>query len=301
LKKSLPYLALVAGVLALSLSTLYIRWATAPGIVTSLYRMVVATLAVAPFFWRQRAIKSRTQDRPPPTRRAYGPALLAGVLSAFDHATVCTAVQWTAVANATLLNNLAPVWVALFAVLVLRQRLGRRFWVGLTLACVGAVVVLGNSGLQNAPHQVRGDALSLLSSLFYAAYFLSGERARRQLDTLEYVWPMTATAAGVLLVGTLALGYPLAGYSPLTYAVFVAAGLISQVGGYFAVGYALGHLPAAVVSATLIAQPVVTALLAIPFAGEGLGAWQVLGGVGVLAGIWLVVRPGDRPARVLKP
>jgi drug/metabolite transporter (DMT)-like permease len=75
-----------------------------------------------------------------------------------------------------------------------------------------------------------------------------------------------------------------------TYAVFVAAGVISQVLGYFAVGYALGHLPAAVVGATLIAQPVVTALLAIPLAGEGLGAWQVLGGAGVLGGIWLVVR-----------
>ena len=140
------------------------------------------------------------------------------------------------------------------------------------------------------PRHDAGDALSLLSSLFYAAYFMAGERARQRLNTLEYVWPMTATATVVLLAGSLVLGYPLSGFPPLTYLVFLVAGLVSQVGGYFAVGYALGRLPAAVVSATLIAQPVVTALLAIPLAGEGLGAWQVLGGIGVLAGIWLVVQ-----------
>jgi drug/metabolite transporter (DMT)-like permease len=155
---------------------------------------------------------------------------------------------------------------------------------------VGAAVVLGNGGLRpDAPHRA-GDALSLLSSVFYAAYLMAGERARRQLDTLRYVWPMTATAAVALLAGNLALGHPLGGYSATTFVVFLAAGVISQVVGYLSVSYALGHLPAAVVGATLIAQPVVTALLAIPLAGEGLGAWQVLGGSGVLAGIWLVVR-----------
>jgi len=178
-------------------------------------------------------------------------------------------------------------------VVVWRQRLGQRFWVGLGLACAGAAVVLGIGGVQFVSGRGRGDALALLSSAFYAAYLMAGERARRGLDTLAYVWPMTATAGLALLAGNLALGHPLGGYSAPTYALFVGAGLISQVVGYFAVSYALGHLSAAVVSATLIAQPVVTALLAIPLAGEGLGAWQVVGGVGVLAGIWLVVRRQD--------
>ena len=297
MRKTLPYLALVVGVLVLSLSTLFVRWAEAPGMVTSFYRMVVATLAVAPFFWRRGARGARAATGPVVGGRLYVPALVAGVLSAFDHATLSSAVQWTAVANATLLNNLAPVWVALFAVVVWRQRLGGRFWLGLLLACVGAAVVLGNGELRPgrlgwvgaANSGLYGDALSLLSGLFYAAYLMAGERARRSLDTLHYVWPMTATAAVALLVGCLALGYPLAGYSTTTWALFVGAGLISQVVGYFAVSYALGHLSAAVVGATLIAQPVVTALLAIPLAGEGLGVGQVLGGVGVLTGIGLVV------------
>ena len=292
----LPYLGLVVGVMVLSLSTLFVRWADAPGMVTSFYRMAVATLAVAPFFWRRVTRGTQSAAGSGAGWRLYVPALVAGVLSALDHATLSSAVAWTAVANATLLNNLAPVWVALFAVVVLRQRLGGRFWLGLLLACLGAAVVLGNGDLRparlggaGAGSRLQGDALSLLSSLFYAAFLMAGERARRTLGTLHYVWPMTATAAAALLAGCLALGQPLAGYPTTTYVLFCGAGLISQVVGYFAVSYALGHLSAAVVGATLIAQPVVTALLAIPLAGEGLGVGQVLGGVGVLAGIGLVV------------
>ena len=49
---------------------------------------------------------------------------------------------------------------------------------------------------------------------------------------------------------------------------FLGAGLFSQVVGYFAVGYALGHLPASIVAPSMIAQPVITSPLAI--AGLGL-------------------------------
>ena len=34
----------------------------------------------------------------------------------------------------------------------------------------------------------RGNLLALLSSLFYAAYFLVTQRGRSRLDALTYVW-----------------------------------------------------------------------------------------------------------------
>ena len=70
----------------------------------------------------------------------------------------------------------------------------------------------------------------------------------------------------------------------------MGAALISQVGGYLSINYALGHLPASVVSTTLLTQPVLTAILAVPLLGEGIGWGQVAGGAIVLAGIWLVHR-----------
>lgn len=81
---------------------------------------------------------------------------------------------------------------------------------------------------------------------------------------------------------------PITGYPLQSYVAFLGAALLSQTGGYLAVGYALGHLPASIVAPTMLGQPVVTALLAIPLLGETLGKGQIIGGLAVLAGIYLV-------------
>ncbi|MDQ3928056.1 MAG: DMT family transporter, partial [Chloroflexota bacterium] len=74
------------------------------------------------------------------------------------------------------------------------------------------------------------------------------------------------------------------------YLSLVALALISHVLGWLAINYALGHLPASLTAVTLLLQPVMTALLAVPLLGEGLSLYQAGGGVLVLLGIYIVVR-----------
>jgi drug/metabolite transporter (DMT)-like permease len=93
-----------------------------------------------------------------------------------------------------------------------------------------------------------------------------------------------------LLVTSLLLQQPLTGYPPATYLNFLALGVVSQVFGHLSINFALGYLPASLVSPTLLGQPVVTALLAGPLLGETLSLWQVVGGVAVLAGVFVVHR-----------
>jgi drug/metabolite transporter (DMT)-like permease len=108
------------------------------------------------------------------------------------------------------------------------------------------------------------------------------------MPALIFIWLVAVGAALALLVFCAALGLPLWGYSPATYLVFLAAGLFSQVCGYFLVAYTLGHLPASIVAPTMIAQPVINALLAIPLFNEALSLAQGLGGLAVLGGIYVV-------------
>lgn len=279
--KILPYLALVSGILALSLSSLFVRWADAPGAVTSFYRMAVASLVFLTIFLRQPSADRRLD------RRWIFLPLLGGLFTALDHATWATAINFTRVANATLMNNLAPLWVALVAFLIWRERLSAGFWLGLVMTIGGAAWVLGSDFLAR-PQLNQGNLLAVLSSLFYAAYFLTTQRGRARFSTLTYVFLITAVSSLILLAVNLLLGNRLWGYSTPTLLAFLGAGLISQVIGYFSVGYALGHLPASLVSPTMIAQPVLTALMAIPLAGETLLPAQWMGGLIVLSGIYLV-------------
>jgi drug/metabolite transporter (DMT)-like permease len=93
-----------------------------------------------------------------------------------------------------------------------------------------------------------------------------------------------------LLILSLVTGSALTGYSNKTYLLFLAAALLPQLAGYLAMGYALGHLPASIVSPTMLGQPVLTALLAIPLLGETLQPAQWIGGLVVITGIYLVHR-----------
>jgi drug/metabolite transporter (DMT)-like permease len=209
--------------------------------------------------------------------------------SALDHFTWNISLKFTSAANASLLGNTAPLWVALAAWLVFRERTKGLFWLGLALTMGGAVAVLGNDFLRH-PMIGWGDLLALSTGLFYAIFFLFSQRSRRHFDTLSHVWICSLSSTLVLLILSLTTGSLLTGYSSHTYLMFLAAALLPQLTGYLAMGYALGHLPASVVSPTMLGQPVLTALLAIPLLGETLQPVQWIGGLIVLAGIYLVHR-----------
>ena len=284
----LPYAALIFGVVALGFSALFVRWANAPGPVMGFYRIGLSTLILIPFF-----IARRGKGAPISKTILIFP-VLGGVLTALDHGFWNTAVNFTSAANAALLANTAPLWVALFAWLVWRERLRAAFWIGLLLTLAGAAIVLGTDLLRH-PTLGIGDILAITAGVFYAGYFLVTQRGRVHWDTLSYVWIMGLVSSICLLGISLGLGMPITGYPVQSYLAFLGAALVSQTGGYLAVGYALGHLPASIVAPTMIGQPVVTALLAIPLLGESLQVGQIVGGLAVLAGIYIVHTSRENP------
>ncbi len=277
------YLALIFGVAGLAFSAFFVRWSGAPGLVSSFYRMVVAVVLLAwPFYRRARAAGGL------PRREALI-ALLGGAFLAADVGLWASGVMLSGAVNPTLLANTAPLWVGLGALFLFRERLGTMFWVGLLLAMGGATLVLGLDSLRSASLGL-GTLLGLLAGVFYGGYYLLTEVGRRTLDVLSYFWLAALGSTVTLLVMVLLLGQPLTGYPPASYLCFLAQGVVTQVIGYLAINYALGQLPASIVSPTMLGQPAFTALLAGPLLGEWLSPWQVVGGVVVLLGVWLVHR-----------
>jgi drug/metabolite transporter (DMT)-like permease len=289
--KMLPYLALMVTIMATGLSAMFVRWANAPGTVTVFFRTALASIILLPFLLhRNWPLKLTT---PISNLRWLPFALLGGLFIALDQGAWSTAVMMTKVANATYFNSIAPLWVAIYALLVLRERLGNLFWCGLGLTLSGSFFILGRD-LLYSPHLGQGDIWGVISSIFYGGYFIVTQFGRRYTDTLTYTWTATITCAIALFCINLLLQQPLNGYPVATYLVFLGAALVSQVIGYLAMGFALGHLPASVVSPTLLGKPVFTALLAIPLFGEYLSMGEIVGGVLVLAGIYLINLSKDR-------
>jgi drug/metabolite transporter (DMT)-like permease len=291
----IPYLALIFGILTLAFSGIFVHWSEAPGVVTVFYRLVIAIVLLAPLvLWRARNLGLLRVNTGRPARLLLYP-FAGGIFTALDLGSWSTAMAYTSIANATLLNNIAPLWVALFASVVWRERLRKGLWVGLALTLAGAVVVLGSDLLRH-PQLGLGDGIALVSSLFWAGYYLVTQRGRTFFDTLVYLWLMEIGAAVSLLIFCLVTAQPMTGYPTSTWLAILAAALGPQITGHFLLAYALGHLPASVVSPTMISQPVFTALLAVPLAGQAISPAQALGGTVVLAGIYLVNISRSQPA-----
>lgn len=280
-RRLLPYLALAFSLIGLGLSAIFVKWANAPGAVSGFYRVAIAAAVLALPFGAQ------ARQHTPLSRRHIWFAVVAGLFFAGDLAAWSTAVLVTSAANATLLANTSPLWVGLGTLVLFKRRLGRPFWVGLLLSMLGVGVIFGEDFFSSHTLGIA-DGLALFAGFCYGMFFLATERARAKLSPLV-AWWISATASSVgLLVMALILRQPLVGYSPTTYWNLIAVALVTQVGAYLAMSYALGHLPASHVAPTLLLQPVLTAILAVPLLGQPLSAMQIIGGVLVLAGIWLV-------------
>jgi drug/metabolite transporter (DMT)-like permease len=276
-----PYLALGVGVISLSFSAMFVRWANAPGPVTAFYRLFFSIFLLLPFFLpRARASSSIW------SASLLFP-LLAGVFTAFDLGLWTASLAYTTASNATLLGNTSPLWVALGTWLILKQRLSAGFWRGLFIALMGAVLIMGTDFILH-PRFGIGDAMALFTGFFYGGYFLFTQKSRTTFDPVVHIFFVGVGASFSLFVINLILGYPFFGFDRNTWLIFLASALVSQLIGYMSLAYALGHLPASIVSPTMILQPVVTTLLAIPLLAEIPTPWQGLGGAIALVGIYLV-------------
>ncbi|MCA9864865.1 MAG: DMT family transporter [Anaerolineales bacterium] len=283
------YIVLAFSLLGMGFSGIFVSLAGAPGAVSAFYRMAIAVVVLTiPYLHGRR----RTG---PPGRHETIIALLAGLFFAGDLFFWNSGILISGATNPTLMGNTAPIWVGFGAMIFFGERPGRLFWIGLLVAIAGAAVILGVDALNEVG---LGTFFGVLSGMFYAGYFLVVQRSRQKLNTLTSFWlAAIGSSVGLVVIARL-LGQPLTGYSNLTYLYMIALSLVVQVGGQMGVSYALGYLPASIVSPTLLMQPVLTGLLAVPILGERLTLIQITGGITVLIGIYIVHRSRRQPVVV---
>lgn len=291
--KSFPamaFAALLAGGMAIGFAGILMRLSDVNPLASAFWRMALA----APFLWAW-AFAVRRQDEAAKKRTDFTRALiLAGIYFAGDMGIWHLSLHYTTVANATLLSNFAPIFIALWMWIAHRVRFSRIFVVGMAFALIGAVMLVGTnaSGAGHAAggHKLLGDALGLSSAVFYAAYQLVIKDARSQYSTARLMaWSTTITGLALLPFALTAPGnfWPAqaAGWVPL-----LALALVAQIGGQTVIAYASAHLPASLSSVSLLIQPLTAAVAAWLIFQEAIGPAQMAGGALLLWGIYLSKR-----------
>ena len=290
-----PGLVLAVALLSVSFGGLFARWAAMPALAVTAWRVTLATLIV----WLARAVWHRFRPAPAAeshlTRdvlRARWQATACGLLLALHFATWITSLGYTTVAESTLLADSTPVWVLLVGWVVLGRRPQPRQWAALLLAAAGIVVLVGgeiSAGIS------LGNLLAVASAVFMALYLLVAEAAQRVLRFGQFVAHSYAVAAvvawGLVLATGTSAAWEVAQIPSSSWGALLGVAIVSQCIGHGGFNYSVRSVPPAVVSLTILGEPVIAGLLAWGLLGEVPAAAFYPGAALVLAGVGLAAWP----------
>lgn len=278
-----PLVGLTIGICATSTASTFIRLAQTS--VTSLalaaWRLTLASAILGPLA----LIRCRDEWRKL-TRTSWWLLIASGVALAVHFYAWIQSLAMTSVAASIVLVSTSPFFVALISRLLLGDRLRRRTIVGMVIAVLGSAVIgIGDWG--QGVHRLTGDGLALVGAAAVAIYLIIGQRLRERVSLLGYVVPVYGTAAIILMGTALLVGVPMAGYPAQAWLWLALIALIPQIIGHSSYNWALGHLPATLVSLASLTEPIGATILAWIVLQEPPKVVTLAGGLLILIGLGL--------------
>ncbi len=274
------FLVLTLGILAASFASILIRLTPAPALVIAAGRMVFAATLLTPFY-----ITRQSRHRHELTRRKLLLSLLGGVFLAAHFGFWIESLNHTSITSSVVLVAMNPVFVALLAPLLLREKPGWRLYLAITLGITGALII--NRPALSSPGNLTGNLLALAGALFAALYVIIGRKLRPGLSLVGYIYPVYLIAGVILTTLVLALGYQLTDYPFRTWLFIFLLALGPQVIGHTSFNWALAFLPAPTVALSILGEPVGTTILAMLLLHQFPSIWEISGGLLILTAIYI--------------
>lgn len=287
-----PYLALLAGVFAVSTGAIFARLAgEAPALVIAAYRVGLATLVLAPVAWF--TVRDELKGL---SARDFRMAILSGLFLALHFATWISSLDYTSVANSVVLVNTNPLWVGILSTFITHERIRTITAISIGISVIGGVII-GYGDFATGGEALRGDFLALMGSVCAAVYILLGRNLRRKLSLIAYIMVCYGSAAAILWIIVLSLGLPVTGFSTRTVSAFWAMALIPQLIGHTSYNWSLKWFSAATIAVSLLGEPIGSTILAYFLFDEGLTPYKITGGALILLAIYLAGRGETRKQR----
>lgn len=286
-----PHLVLFVAILVLSQAGNLVKLCHGAPLVIAFYRLLFAFLLVVPF-----AARSIARGAPRLSVGVWLKLVAMGAAFALHFVFWISAVQRTSVANAAICFSLSPLFTAIGARFVLRERLRPSVFVTITLGVAG-VAIVGWSDLSLSPDQFVGDLFALLGGLVFGLYLLIGGQHRRTLDNL-LVMPVVYIAGALsLLPFVLGSGVEMFALDGQTWWALLALAVFPTIVGHASMVYLMRWFPVSTLSSATLAEPLLAGIVAWILFDEGMRPLAFLGyflvAVGLLFLFWNRGSRGD--------
>lgn len=276
------WLFLLIGIVAASQSGNIVRLSDASPFAISAWRLAIASILLVPVAGRRLGQLARLGF----VDTTF--LVLAGVSLALHFFAWIAAVQRTSVANAAIFFAVNPLVTAVGGWIFYRERPSRRLAFSIALGLM-AVVFIGIADFDLNPARFGGNALSVLASLLFTAYFLLGKRVRRTVDIRAYVTGVYGIAAVVGFIALIAFGLPVFDYSSRNWTCFLLMALVPTMIGHTSINHALPYIQAGRISAAMLMEPLTAGLGAAIFWGERVQVHTVAGYILICLSVLVLV------------
>ena len=286
--------AIVIYVICVSFAAILIRLADAPPLTIASYRLSIAALVMLSWAAWSRIRSSRVSTKQVSggsslNKRDIALILFSSVCLALHFAFWTASLDYTSVANSVVLVTTTPFMVALASRVLFGEPIYLYAMLGISVGIIGGLVLA--AGDAGKPGQLMGDMLAFLGAVSVVGYLMAGRRLRRRISASTYnVWVYSGTALILVIAASLS-GAPFTGFTQDTYVALLLLALVPQLIGHSLLNWSLAYATATVVAISVTAEPVIATLLAIPVLGEWPSQTSVAGGLLILMGIYLAVRP----------
>lgn len=273
----IPLLMLI-GIVAISFSSIFIKWSSAPVSVQGMYRLLFTSLLMLPFArpYSGAAFALRRKD--------WLLLVVSGAMLALHFLLWMGSLKFTSVASSTMIMALEPVFIMLGAYLLYKEKNSMSAIAGLAIAIFGVVFIgWGDIGLSS--DNLKGDLLSIGGTAAVAAHLLIGQKLVARMPSYLYSLIVFIAAAIVFAIYNLLAGIPFFDYPPREWGIFVLLAIVPTVFGHILFNWLLQYASATTVSMNILGEPVGASILAFLLLGEQLTILQWAGGVLVMGGL----------------
>ncbi|MBQ4086433.1 MAG: DMT family transporter, partial [Clostridia bacterium] len=276
-----PMIMIIVGVLGISLSSIFVKFSTAPSAVTAAFRLLWTVLLMTPAALGKREPRKELKTI---SKRNLAMSILSGVFLALHFWTWFESLQHTSVVSSTTIVCTEVIWVSLGYVLFMKGRLPAKAIGAIAITLLGSVLItLADSKAQGM--HLYGDLLALLAAVAVAVYVLIGKAVRSDLSTTAYTYVVYSACAAVLVLISLVQGQNLLGYGSSAVVVGLLLAVFSTILGHSIFSWCLKYFSPSFISASKLCEPVAASVLAAFLFGEMPVLMHVLGGALVLGGV----------------
>ncbi|MBR5126772.1 MAG: DMT family transporter [Oscillospiraceae bacterium] len=276
-----PMIMILIGILGISMSSILIRYSTAPSAVTASWRLIWTVLLLTPAVFGGRENRKELFGL---QKKALLMSVVSGIFLAIHFWFWFESLTFTTVASATTIVSTEVIWVSLGFFLFLKGKLSRKAMAAIGVAFVGTVCIAFADSGTGGTH-LKGDFLALLAAVAVAVYMLLGRVVRSQVSNTVYTYVVYFACAAGLLMMSVVQQQGLFAYGWNGILIGLALAVFSTILGHSVFSWCLKFFSPSFVSACKLCEPVVSATMAAFLFREIPGPVQLLGCLLILGSV----------------